>query len=270
MLDNFYISAEYNYINGRNGNIVDKHKISNRIFSFCVAVSVEKGSFFVEIGDERYDLAVGQTIFIPSFIPHAVGTDEPSVVTYAHFTCSYLNMDIFHFSKNACIISDNVKLCNVLKSVNNSALSGGVLGKIKADKAICNLIIALLTEGSLEISLEDIDFRLYNVLSFIKQNVNNGICVDDVIAMSGYAKTSFYKIFTEKLNMTPHEYIEQERMKLATLLLAQGKKVKDIAFDVGYSDEFYFIKKFKNVVGKTPTQYKKSMEGLLYGTEKSK
>ena len=270
MMNDFYITSEYKYISGKNGNVIKKHKISNRIFSFCVAVSVEKGSFFVEINNELFNVKQGETVFVPSFVPHAVGTDEDSVVTYAHFHCSYLNMDVFRFTKKACIISRNEQLCNILMQMNDSALNEGFLGKILADRAICDVVLTLQSENSLCVKLDETDTHLYKVLNYINQNISRGVDTAEIIAENGYKKTNFYKIFTEKMNMTPHEYLERERMKLATLMLAEGKKVKDIATIVGYNDESYFIKKFKKVVGKTPTQYRKSMEELLYGTEKSR
>lgn len=268
MINNFYIISEYKYINGKNNNVVKPHKITDRIFSFCVAVYVESGSFFVEINGKVYNIKRGETVIIPSFTPHAVGTEEESVVTFSHFYCSYLNFDIFRFEKKDCIISCNKNLRNILMEMNNSTLKDGFLFKIRTDKAICDIILALQSENNLKINIDDADVYLYKILIYIKQNINRGIDVSEVIAECGYKKTTLYKVFADKMKMSPHDYIEQERMKLAMQMLAEGIKAKEIAFAIGYSDEFYFIKKFKKVVGKTTTQYKKSMEEIFYDNEK--
>lgn len=270
MTNNFYADSEYTYVNGKNDNYIKPHKIPDRLFSFCVAVYVEDGSFFAETGGKRYTITKGQTIFIPSFIPHTVGTEENSIVTFAHFSCSYLSVDVFRFWKSNCIISENERLREPLREMNSSAGENVFLSKIRVDKAICDIVLTLQSEHHPDVLPEETDIHLYKALSFIKQNLSRGIGASEVIAECGYKKTTFYKLFTEKMNMTPHDYIERERMKLATLMLAEGKKVKEIATATGYGDEFYFIKKFKKVVGKTPTQYKKSMEEMLYGNEKGK
>ena len=257
MIDNF--TADYKYIKGVNGNILKKHKYSDRVLPFSVAVTVEKGVFFVEIEGVRYNIFENETIFIPSFVPHSVGMDDDGVVTYAHFVCSYLNVDILSFSKVDHLIIKNNDICNLIKEMNNSASSGGLIGKIGVDKSISEIILTLLRQQVLTLELPTVDLWLFKVLNFIKQNTNQAITVDEVIALSGYSKTAFHQMFTNTMNLSPHQYIEQERLKKAIFSLSEGKKVKEAAKSAGYSDEIYFSKKFKKVFGITPSKYRKNI-----------
>ena len=254
------ITFEYKYINGVNSKCLSKHRHINRIFPYCVAVSVEKGVFFVEINHKRYEVFEGETIFIPSFVPHNVGVDSDGVATHAHFVCSYLNVDIFNFSKINSLIVKNSDICKLLTKMNHSAAIGGVEGKLGIDNAISGIICILFHERLLTPECLSKDLWLCKVLNYINENAHQAITVDEIISLSGYAKTNLYQLFKKTINLTPHQYIEQERLKKAIFSMLEGKNIKESAKSAGYDDEIYFTKKFKKIFGMTPSEYRKNVK----------
>ena len=84
--------------------------------------------------------------------------------------------------------------------------------------------------------------------------------MEEVISVSGYSKAVFYRKFKNRMKISPREYIENERFKMATMLLLEGKKVKDVAKTVGFNDTSYFNKVFKWKYGITPTEYKQKTD----------
>ena len=57
--------------------------------------------------------------------------------------------------------------------------------------------------------------------------------------------------------MTIAQFVAQERCSTAAnLLLRTNLPVQDISAHVGYLDNNYFVKVFKNHTGKTPTAYR--------------
>ena len=65
------------------------------------------------------------------------------------------------------------------------------------------------------------------------------------------------KLFQKKYNKTFKDYLSEIRIeKSIELLRNTDKKVYEISTSVGYSNSDYFIKKFMEIKGTTPFQYK--------------
>jgi len=111
--------------------------------------------------------------------------------------------------------------------------------------------------------------------SFGNKKTNNEIAVEKIImyvetnykeniSLNKIAKTLYYtpnylgKIFKIETNQKFNEYLIEYRIKQAAKLL-QDKQVKvlEAAMSVGYKDMPTFIKRFKNVYGITPSEYRK-------------
>ena len=100
---------------------------------------------------------------------------------------------------------------------------------------------------------------LYASLQLIHSRLNEWITVDEVILASGCSKTMFHQKFKALTKNSPREYIEKARFRRVSMLLLQGKKIKEIAKEIGFNDISYFNKVFKRRYGMTPTVYKKKM-----------
>lgn len=67
--------------------------------------------------------------------------------------------------------------------------------------------------------------------------------------------------FKDKMNMSPLEYLTLLRVEQSKALLrATELSIKDIATKVGYYDASSFIRRFKQMTGVTPLQYRRSKE----------
>ena len=74
----------------------------------------------------------------------------------------------------------------------------------------------------------------------------------------GYGRTNFFKKVKHLTGMTPNDYIRQLRMTAAAELLKDERlTVAEIAYKVGFDDQYYFSKAFKQYFGMPPTKYRK-------------
>ena len=88
---------------------------------------------------------------------------------------------------------------------------------------------------------------------------------DPEISMAAIAEsfdlstTRFSLSFKERMDMTPLDYVTLLRSERAKVLLEQtDMTVRDIGIQVGYYDSGSFIRRFKQVTGATPLQYRHS------------
>lgn len=73
----------------------------------------------------------------------------------------------------------------------------------------------------------------------------------------GYEK--FRKLFKQQMGTSPGNYIMQKRMDYAKkLLIENSKSIKEIALELGFSDSYAFSKQFRNVVGLSPSAFRRS------------
>jgi AraC family transcriptional regulator, transcriptional activator for feuABC-ybbA operon len=70
---------------------------------------------------------------------------------------------------------------------------------------------------------------------------------------------SFSRAFRKRVGMSPKQFLNEERMKAAKELILQNKGIttKDVAFQIGLQDEFYFSRLFKKREGVSPSFYMK-------------
>lgn len=73
------------------------------------------------------------------------------------------------------------------------------------------------------------------------------------------------KKFKEDFGLSISEYINEHRIGLACAMLKRDKelRIKEIALEVGFSDQYYFSKTFKKIMGIWPTEYAKELEGSV-------
>ena len=77
----------------------------------------------------------------------------------------------------------------------------------------------------------------------------------------GFSPSYLSVLIKKELGLPFQDYLIQERMKKAKLLLlTTDLKIYEIAEKVGFEDMNYFSQRFKQVVGLTPRQFKKGEE----------
>lgn len=77
----------------------------------------------------------------------------------------------------------------------------------------------------------------------------------------GFSSSYLSVLIKKELGLPFQDYLIQERMKKAKLLLlTTDLKIYEIAEQVGFDDMNYFSQRFKQVVGLTPRQFKKGEE----------
>ena len=98
---------------------------------------------------------------------------------------------------------------------------------------------------------------MYKITAYIKNNYMNKITLTDISEHVYLSKMYVSKIFKEEMKITLSEYINKVRIeKSSSLLLDSSLSIADIAILVGFEDQSYFTKVFKNIMGVSPGKYK--------------
>ena len=94
---------------------------------------------------------------------------------------------------------------------------------------------------------------------FIDKNLSSPLTVQTICTHFFISKNTLYQIFEEFCGMTIKKFIIEKRINYAkTLLTSTELTITDISEKVGMSSYGVFIHLFKNVVGISPTKYRKT------------
>jgi len=71
------------------------------------------------------------------------------------------------------------------------------------------------------------------------------------------SKTECYRLFKQYLGLTPMEYVLNQRLQHASMLLLDSNdSIVNIALNCGFNSSSYFSKKFKNHYHQTPKEFR--------------
>jgi AraC family L-rhamnose operon regulatory protein RhaS len=102
---------------------------------------------------------------------------------------------------------------------------------------------------------------LAEALHFIESNMLSELKVEDIAERVYLSPSYFRKVFKEVTGMNPIEYINKIRISKACMLLAdRDMTVSQVAETVGIFDSNYFSRLFKNIVGCSPSKFKRKSE----------
>lgn len=94
------------------------------------------------------------------------------------------------------------------------------------------------------------------VRSYMERHYDQPITVGQLANIAGLSRNYFVDLFSKTYGQGAIGYLNDLRIAQAKRYLAEGGyRLKEIARLVGYSDEFYFSRKFKKEVGVSPSAY---------------
>ena len=104
---------------------------------------------------------------------------------------------------------------------------------------------------------------IYKAVDYIKRNYMKKISLDEVASHVNLSKSYFCAIFKNEMKCSFNEYINKVRIDISKrLLLDENMTLVEIAYCVGYEDQSYFTKVFKNQVGISPGKFRER-KGLI-------
>ncbi|SEM03026.1 transcriptional regulator, AraC family [Chitinophaga rupis] len=256
-------------------------------FNDFVITSMIRGKKVMHLPDvPAFDYLPGETVIVPANTTMVIdfpeaGAQNPTQCMalavdagYIHDTIDYLNdyynsstdehnawklqFNQYHFS-NDTEISDLInKIIRVCSSVDRSK-------NIFADLSLKELLIRLVQNQRLQqFAGESADngnqTRLHYVLNYIHEHLSEKIAVDLLCRKAYLSRNMFFKWFKEQFGISPLEYINAERVKMAKQLLADAHNdLRAVSNLCGFSDVNYFIRVFRKLEGITPGAYQSCM-----------
>lgn len=149
------------------------------------------------------------------------------------------------------------KLASICRSIYENFSSGDAMKVWRARLDSNDLLYQLLSDGR-RTAREDTRHALERAKAFMDDCYYEEVTIDRLADLAGLSPKYFVDVFKKTYGVSAMDYLTEVRMRRAkTVMLRSDRLLRDIAHEVGYEDEFYFSRKFKQVVGLSPTAYRK-------------
>ena len=112
------------------------------------------------------------------------------------------------------------------------------------------------------VATNSVDYQfMEQCVSCVEQNLDNpDFDVNMFAQLMNLGRTKLFLKVKGITGLTPNDFILNVRLKKAQMLLKQSeaKTVSEIAYEVGFNSPSYFIKRFRELFGVTPSQFQRS------------
>ncbi len=183
------------------------------------------------------------------------------------WNCTELSNGIFaskHPIYTALTQKQHVQFENELINLNTPPTREGRTAKFSG--FLINIFLNYFANPSLfGYEKENLPEWLNNTISWIHKRREQPIRVADIVEHCNKCPEHVARAFKTYLNMTPSQYLNQQRLEYAAdLLSSTNYPLLEICYSVGFDNPSYFHRLFKKNFGLTPAAYRKANYNVDY------
>lgn len=103
------------------------------------------------------------------------------------------------------------------------------------------------------------DARIQTVVEYLVAHPTQSLDISYLCEIAQMSSSSLRRHFKEHTGKTPGDFIKELRVMVAARqLLVTNERVSSIAYELGFTDQNYFSRIFKQIFGVSPSQYRKT------------
>ncbi len=232
-------------------------------------IFVCEGNGHIVIGGNRYPMKKGMLFYIPPGVQQTIEPRDKNPEHYmtVHFSSSRMvldsdrkwkhleNIQTLH-QPSAQKITDYTPLEELFEKLLDTWNDKGQSYEFVAGTLLRQLLIWVSQNNKKQIKNHAISLKIDQIIEYMLQNINRKVTLEE---LSGIARLStFYlsRTFKESTCYPIITYFNKMKIEKAKeLLIEDNKKVKEVAYELGYTNEFYFSRIFKRLEGLSPKEF---------------
>lgn len=255
-----------------------QYEMASHWHSNIEIIKVYEGELIVKLYNKEYHANKNDIIFVNSETVHSAYPVD------CIYECIVMDLEMLTVKDAACryfidsLINREYKIKDFFSSSNdifhtsvdnlfcamNQKSSGYKFSVIGALYSMFGIIIDehlyFSTDTNAEFLKDKNIPKFKNALSFIRNNFEKQITLNDIAECAGMSPKYFCAFFKNMTRKTPIEYLNTYRIERASRkLLNSDMSVTEIAYSCGFNDLSYFIKTFKSIKGTTPAKFRKTV-----------
>lgn len=156
---------------------------------------------------------------------------------------------------------DNYQTLKRFQNYNNSVPANHYV----ESNAIIMILLSrfIRQDGSQEDSAPIAASRFQQTISFIHQHLAEPITVKALAGKCYMHPDAYSRLFLQKMGRRPLEYIHEQRIERAKILLSTtAHSIKEISHLIGYDNPNYFHRVFRRMMSHSPLDYRRSAQKI--------
>lgn len=106
----------------------------------------------------------------------------------------------------------------------------------------------------------DLDERFRQILTYVQNHYHEIITLNEIASHIGLSRSECCRYFKKRSGQTIIDYLTQYRLHKSMEELRQNdKSISRIALDCGFQSQSYYTKRFRELTGMTPGQFRKQL-----------
>ncbi|MGZ3871300.1 MAG: AraC family transcriptional regulator [Mucilaginibacter sp.] len=257
LIKRFYLTAIGYYPHAGFHDRERKFGCNQYILLYCT-----EGKGNITVQDKHIELKPNTCYILPKNVPHHYKSSpkDPWSIYWVHFTGENADQlynrymekkqDLTPIPYDERRISAFDEIFNLLE--NSFDIRNLEIINIKLQEYISSFIY--LKEINPAYQDDDV---VSNSIAFMKTNLNNLFSVEELAAQQHLSVSHYSRLFRIKTGSSPNQYFNQLKVqKSCQYLYFSDRNIKEICFELGFDDPYYFSRLFKKLMGISPVKYK--------------
>ncbi len=213
------------------------------------------GSGIIETGGNTYNCTRGSAILLDCRKYHYLYTKPGATWCYKHFHFTAAESNLPLINKALAFIPKLESADKYIDLIVDQLLYNHVDAPYLINKYVVELLTDMVTGERAESSEDNITNKMNQVAHYIQNNLDKNMTIDDLSSIAYLSPFYFSRQFKAHFDASPYQYILQCRISKAKILLLQNKDTDYIVEVCGFGTPSNFYRRFKSLVGMTPSKY---------------
>lgn len=217
---------------------------------------VLNGSFKITLKDgESQSFTKGKWYLLPSGMDFDFECQDSMEHIYFHIKlCGSDGVDLLSVCKKPLSLSDSKQVDFIKDGIDSSSLTTG----IKLKNAALDIVSDMIAYHRIPLLNESHSPCIKKALVYIRENLSARLTLSEISEALFISKSTLTKHFQKELSVSVNEYVTRLIMSEAEALLSTtALSIGAISERLGFSDQLYFSRRFKELHGISPSEYRK-------------
>ncbi len=225
--------------------------------SFTRIYIILDGEGFLEYENLHIKMIPKNVYIIPAGLNFSYRCDRYLKKIFLHINCFLPNnYDLFSYFGKILIFENQQHIISQLTDTSKHSF----LHSLTLNNYVYSLIAKGIEENSFLLDRISFNYSSFinDVIKYIEKNLSANLSVSKIANDFSVSISTLQKKFKSEIGFSVSQYINDRLMSLAEkILLSENISLRQISDSLGFVDQFYFSRKFKQTFGVSPLKYKK-------------
>lgn len=239
-----------------------EYEINRLDYPYFVLEYIINGSGGFKLGGQEWTLLPGMVFGFPPHTAHSYWVDEGSSLEKISiiFLCnpdSELRSCVNEISSGATFVQEPSKIYGIFKNILEEGMNNSPFSMEIMHSLFIALIYMIHQNRSISKPYNHSYGSFIRCKEYIENNVNSMTQVSEIALSCNIDSSYMSRLFKKYMDCTPNQYLKKNLVERSIQLLSESNKpIKEVARELGFSNQYHFSSFFKKNVHISPSGFR--------------